>query len=42
MYLMVGKGEVTGEMIKARGDMVVDRIWRLSNIAYESDVVPGD
>ena len=38
----VGKDEVTGEMIKGGGDRVVDCIWRLCNMACESDVVPGD
>ena len=33
------KGEVTGEMIIGEGDMVVDWILRLCNMAYESDVV---
>ena len=34
-----GKDEVTGEMIKGGGDRVVDWIWRLSNMAFESGVV---
>ena len=34
--------EVTGEMIKGGGDRVVDWIWRLSNMAFESSVVPED
>ena len=29
-------------MIKGRGDMVVDRVWRPSNMAFESRVVPED
>ena len=29
-------------MIKGRGDMVVDWIWRLCNIAFESGVVSED
>ena len=37
-----GKDEVTGEMIKGGGDRVVDWIWRLCNIAFDSDVVPED
>ena len=36
------KDEITGEMIKGRGDRVVDWIWRLCNMAFESDVVPED
>ena len=30
------------EMEKGGGDMVVDRIWRLCNIAFESGVVPDN
>ena len=37
-----GKDEITGEMIKGGGDRVVDWIWRLCNMAFESDTVPGD
>ena len=37
-----GKDEVTGEMIKGRGDRVVDWIWRLCNMAFESGVMPED
>ena len=37
-----GKEEVTGEMIKGGGDRVVDLIWRLCNIAFESGVVSED
>ena len=37
-----GKDEITGEMIKGGGDRVVDWIWRLCNIAFESGVVPED
>ena len=29
-------------MIKGGGDMVVDCIWRLCNLAFESSVVPED
>ena len=36
------KGEITGEMIKGRGNRVVDWIWRLCNMAFESGVVPED
>ena len=35
-----GKDEITGEMIKGGGDRVVDWIWRLCNMAFESGVVP--
>ena len=37
-----GKGEITGEMIKGGGDRVMDWIWRLYNMAFESGVVPED
>ena len=40
--MCAGKDEVTGEMIKGGGDSVVDWIWRMCNIAFESGVVPGD
>ena len=33
-----GKNEATGEMIKSRGNRVVDWIWRLCNLAFESNV----
>ena len=33
---------VTGEMVKSGGDMVVNWIWRLCNMAFESGVVPED
>ena len=36
------RDEIIGEMIKGGGDTVVDWIWRLCNIAFESGVVPGD
>ena len=35
-----GKDEVKGEMIKGGG--VVDWIWRLCNMAFESGVIPED
>ena len=35
-----GKDEITGEKIKGRGDRVVDWIWGLCNMAFESGVVP--
>ena len=34
------KDEITREMIKDGGDRVVDWIWRLCNMAFESVVVP--
>ena len=34
--------EITGETIEAGGDRVVDWIWRLCNMTFESAVVPGD
>ena len=37
-----GNDEVTGEMIEDKGDMVVDWIWRLCNMAFESGVKPED
>ena len=37
-----GKNEVTGDMIVRGSDMVVDQIWRLCNMAFESSVVPED
>ena len=40
--LKKGKDEVTGEMIKDGGNRVVDWIWRLHNMAFDSDVVPED
>ena len=38
----VGKDKVIREMIKGGGDKVVDWIWRLYNIAFESGVVMED
>ena len=35
-----GKDEITGEMIKGGSDRVVELIWRLCNMAFESGVVP--
>ena len=32
--------EITGEIIKDGGDRVVDWIWGLCNMAYESDIGP--
>ena len=37
-----GKNNVTKEMIKGSGDRVVDWIWRLCNMAFESVIVPED
>ena len=37
-----GKDEVTGEMLKGGDDSVVDWIWRLCSMTFESDVVPKD
>ena len=36
------KDEITGEMIKSGGDKVVDWIWKLCKMAFESGVVPED
>ena len=36
------KDEITEEMIKGGGDRVVDWIWRLCNMPFESSVVPED
>ena len=35
-----GKDEVTGEIEKGGTEMVVDWIWNLCNMAFESSVVP--
>ena len=37
-----GKDKVTGEMIKGEGNKVVEWIWRLCNMVFESGVVPED
>ena len=37
-----GKDEITGEMIKGGGDRVVDWIWKVCNIAFESGAVSED
>ena len=34
--------DVTGKTLKGGGDRVVDWIWRLCNMAFESGVVPED
>ena len=39
---VVCKHEITGEMIKGRGDTVVDWNRSLYNMAFESSVVPED
>ena len=35
-----GKDDVTGDMVKGGGDMVVDWVWRICNMTFESVVVP--
>ena len=37
-----GGDEITGEIIKGGGDRMVDWIWRLCNMAFESGVVSED
>ena len=37
-----GTDKITGERIKGGGDKVVDWIWRLYNMAFESSVVRDD
>ena len=37
-----GKDKITGEMKKGGDDRVVDWIWRLCNMPFESGVVPED
>ena len=37
--VQVRKDEVTGEIIKGGGNMMVDWIWRLCNMAFERDVL---
>ena len=37
-----GKDEITGSMVKGGGDMVVEWIWRLCNMAFKTGVVPED
>ena len=39
---VAGKDEMIGEIIKGGGDRVVDWIWRLCDMAFESGVVPED
>ena len=38
----MGREGITGEVIKCGGDRVVDWIWRLCNVAFESGAVPED
>ena len=35
-----GKDEITGETIKRGGEKVVDWIWRVCNMAFESGFLP--
>ena len=37
-----GSDEIRGEMIKGGGDGVVDWIWGLCNMAFESGIVAED
>ena len=37
-----GKDEITREMVKSGGVRVMERIWSLCNMAFESGVVPED
>ena len=37
-----GKDEITREMIKGRGDRVIDWTWRLCNMNFDSGVVSED
>ena len=37
-----GKDGITGKMIKSGGDRVMDWIWKLCNMAFESGVVSED
>ena len=37
-----GKDEVTREMVKGGGNRMVDWIWRMCNMAFESGVGPED
>ena len=39
---VASKDGITGEMIKGKGDRVVDWIWRLCNIANDGGIVPED
>ena len=35
----VGKYDVTGEIVKGGGELVIEWIWKLCNVAFESGVV---
>ena len=37
-----GEDEITGEVIKGGGDRVVDWIWKLCDMDFESGIVPED
>ena len=39
-WKVADKDETTGEMIEGGGDRLVDWIWRICNMAFESSVVP--
>ena len=39
---IAGKDEIAGEMIKGGGNMMVDWIWRLCNMAFKSGIVSED
>ena len=39
---VIGKDKITGEITKGGGERVVDWIWRLYNMAFESGVVLED
>src|SRR5678816_3949849 len=38
----VGIDEITGEMLKNGGEMVIDSIWKLCNKAFMQGIVPRD
>src|SRR5678815_2474231 len=38
----VGIDEITGEMLKNGGEMVIDSIWKLCNKAFMEGIVPRD
>ena len=39
---VASKDEVTGEMVKGGGDMVLNWIWRFGNMAFENGIVCKD
>ena len=41
-WKVVDKDETTGEMIEGGGDRLVEWVWRICNMAFESGVVPED